>query len=286
MQREAHAPDDAAHQLIEAGGVGSSACRYRRCLRCGAPAACAWNDRQPPRRTPLPTNRPCTRRDLPRARPKPSLPRACRRCARQNVREGVSTSRVLLVEQLPSFAPMSSAFIPCRGDLRIDRRPSGPVSECACLAAACTAGVTDAVDCEPPETGAFGSVESPSAASTSVGSFEMSSPACRRRSAQSWCTCPCPDPASRLRINLAAGQDAHDRLRGRAVGWIERRRHSAADQLVALNALPGLAVALRPAEALGGLLVGVFQVLAGPWAIVAGILVRIVRQPQLQAGPC
>ena len=69
-----------------------------------------------------------------------------------------------LLKSLTSFAPKTSAFNPCSGDYA-SLIASTENLRITCCAEACTAGVTDAVDCDPPETSAFGSIESPSATS-------------------------------------------------------------------------------------------------------------------------
>ncbi len=119
------------------------------------------------------------------------------------------------------------------------------------MAASRMAGQTEAADCEPPETGALGRLESPS--------FDVDERGIDAEGVGGGLRDDGVDAGAEvLRAGAgkgaAVGEDANDGLGGGAVGGVGGGGHAVADELVAFDDLAGVGGAFGPAEALGGLL--------------------------------
>src|SRR6202161_3735581 len=100
------------------------------------------------------------------------LPLRAIRSTRLSAWEGL-----FLLKSLPSLASISKVFSPCKGDAASAIARSANFNF-NCVVASWIAGNTEAEDCDPPDTGALGSVESPSFTSTREGSIPRPAAAC------------------------------------------------------------------------------------------------------------
>ena len=148
-----------------------------------------------------------------------------------------------------SLMSRSVSEAPWRGDWASLMASSMSLS-LSCLAASSMAGQTEAVDWEPPETGALGRVESPQ---LDVDEGGVEAEEAGGSLGHDGVHAGAEVLGAGGDVAAAVGKEADDGHGGGAVGGVGGGGHAVADVVVAFEAGAG-GLAFGPAEALGGLL--------------------------------